>query len=251
MTLTQQAPSAETSAGGGKSYSIQSASRRLLAGSGAYATTNFALKAVNFLLIPLFTRYLTPGDYGTISLAEIIATTLAAFCGLELDTAVRRLYFHYADEPAVQRTVREQRAAFWRRFDNHAYGAGIRGRAAPAAKGCAPLRGAILSLHRPGDRHGGSQPDGGLPAGALSKRTAAAGVFLDGVGFVPDDRRFGAIVGRAATPRRGWDAYRKTDRRGWISAGGGHRFPQMVGRRLRVEVCARISAFSSSARTRT
>ena len=103
MTVTQQAQSAETSAGGGTPYSIQSAGRRLLIGSGAYATTNFALKAVNFLLITLFTRYLSPGDYGTISLAEIIATTLAAFCGLGLDTAVRRLYFHYASEPAVQR----------------------------------------------------------------------------------------------------------------------------------------------------
>lgn len=103
VIITEQGPNAETSADGGASSSIRSAGRRLLVGSGAYATTNFALKAVNFLLISLFTRYLSPGDYGTISLAEIIATTLAAFCGLGLDTAVRRLYFHYADEPAVQR----------------------------------------------------------------------------------------------------------------------------------------------------
>jgi O-antigen/teichoic acid export membrane protein len=102
VTLTQQAQSAETAATGRTPYSIRSASRRLLVGPGAYATTNFALKAVNFPLITLFTRYLSPGDYGTISLAEIIAT-LAAFCGLGLDTAVRRLYFHYAREPAVQR----------------------------------------------------------------------------------------------------------------------------------------------------
>ena len=103
MTLSQQAPTAATSAGGGPSYSIHSASRRLLLGSGAYATTNFALRAVNFLLITLFTRYLSPGDYGTISLAEIIAATLANFSALGLDASMRRLYFHYADQPAVQR----------------------------------------------------------------------------------------------------------------------------------------------------
>jgi O-antigen/teichoic acid export membrane protein len=103
VTFIQQTPSAETSAGGGTPYSMQSASRRLLVGSGTYAITNFALKAVNFLLITVFTRFLSPGDYGTISLAEIIATTLAAFCGLGLDTAVRRLYFHYADKPGEQR----------------------------------------------------------------------------------------------------------------------------------------------------
>lgn len=103
VTLTQQAPVAENSARGGTPHSIHSASRRLLVGSGTYATTNFALRAVNFLLITLFTRYLSPGDYGTISLAEIIAATLATFCGLGLDPAVRRLYFHYAGEPVVQR----------------------------------------------------------------------------------------------------------------------------------------------------
>ncbi len=103
MTLTQQAPVTASSAGGGPSYNIHSASRRLLIGSGAYATTNFALKAVNFLLITLFTRYLTPGDYGTISLAEIIAATLATFSALGLDASMRRLYFHYADQPAAQR----------------------------------------------------------------------------------------------------------------------------------------------------
>lgn len=75
----------------------------MLVGSGAYATTNFALKAVNFLLITLFTRYLSPGDYGTISLAEIVAATLATCSALGLDASMRRLYFHYADQPEVQR----------------------------------------------------------------------------------------------------------------------------------------------------
>jgi O-antigen/teichoic acid export membrane protein len=102
VTLTQPAQSPKIPAGS-PIRSLQSASRRLLVGSGTYATTNFALKALNFLLITLFTRYLSPGDYGTISLAEIIAVTLATFCGLGLDTAVRRLYFHHADQPAEQR----------------------------------------------------------------------------------------------------------------------------------------------------
>jgi len=103
VIITEQTKSTELADSGSTPYSIQSASRRLLFGSGAYATTNFALKAVNFLLITLFTRYLSPSDYGTISLAEIVAITLAAFGGLGLDTAVRRLYFHYADESSQQR----------------------------------------------------------------------------------------------------------------------------------------------------
>jgi O-antigen/teichoic acid export membrane protein len=103
VTITEQSQCAETSADGGPSSRTQSPGRRLLVGSGAYAVTNFTLRAVNFLLITVFTRYLSPGDYGTISLAEIIAITLAAFGGLGLDTAVRRLYFHYSDEPSERR----------------------------------------------------------------------------------------------------------------------------------------------------
>ncbi len=103
MSLTQQVPGPANTADKGLSSSIHSASRRLLLGSGAYATTNFALRAVNFLLITVFTRYLSPGDYGTISLAEIIAATLANFSALGLDASMRRLFFHYADEPTVQR----------------------------------------------------------------------------------------------------------------------------------------------------
>ena len=103
LTLTQPAQTAETSTTVGASHSMQSASRLLLVGSGTYGVTNFALKAVNFLLITVFTRYLSPGDYGAISLAEIIAATLATLCGLGLDAALRRLYFHYAGEPAAQR----------------------------------------------------------------------------------------------------------------------------------------------------
>lgn len=102
MTISQQTPVVGTSAGE-RALNIRSVSRRLLVGSGTYATTNFALRAVNFLLITLFTRYLTPSDYGTISLAEVMAATIGTFCGLGLDASIRRLYFNYADEPAVQR----------------------------------------------------------------------------------------------------------------------------------------------------
>lgn len=103
VTSTQQPPIEETSLSPVSSDSIQSAGRRLLLGSSTYAVTNFALRALNFLLITVFTRYLSPSNYGTISLAEITAATLSAFSGLGLDTALRRLYFHYAGEPVLQR----------------------------------------------------------------------------------------------------------------------------------------------------
>ena len=78
---------------------VQVVMRRLVHGSALYALANFGIRAMNFLLIPLYTRYLAPADYGTISLAETCAAVLAAFCSLGLDAGVQRFYFQYVAEP--------------------------------------------------------------------------------------------------------------------------------------------------------
>ncbi len=46
-------------------------------GSALYALANFGIKALNFFLLPLYTRFLTPADYGVISLAETVAAVVA------------------------------------------------------------------------------------------------------------------------------------------------------------------------------
>jgi O-antigen/teichoic acid export membrane protein len=75
----------------------------LLRGSAVYGITSFCLKSLSFLLLALYTRFLTPADYGKVSLAEILAVVVAAVCGLGLDGAMRRLYFEYKDQAAVLR----------------------------------------------------------------------------------------------------------------------------------------------------
>jgi hypothetical protein len=67
VTLNSARPERADLRGGGTPHSIQSAGRRLLTGSVAYATTNCAHNAANFHSITPFTRYLSPGDYATIS----------------------------------------------------------------------------------------------------------------------------------------------------------------------------------------
>jgi len=79
---------------------VQVAMWRLVHGSILYALANFGIRAMNFLLIPLYTRYLAPADYGTISLAETCAAVLAAVSGLGLDAGIQRFYFQYVAEPA-------------------------------------------------------------------------------------------------------------------------------------------------------
>lgn len=71
---------------------------RLVRGSAVYALANFGTRALNFLLLPVYTRFLTPADYGTITLAETIAAVLATCFGLGLEPGMRRMYFTYADD---------------------------------------------------------------------------------------------------------------------------------------------------------
>ena len=77
---------------------LRGAAIRLVQGSALYATANFGIKSLNFLLVPVYTRYLTPSEYGIINLAESLAAMVAIFAGVGLTGAVRRLYFEYVDD---------------------------------------------------------------------------------------------------------------------------------------------------------
>src|ERR1700693_5605060 len=78
---------------------IRTLALRLVRGSLIYALASFATKALNFVLFPLYTRFLSPADYGIVSLAETIAAVLMVVIGLGLDGGVRRFYFQYVGNP--------------------------------------------------------------------------------------------------------------------------------------------------------
>lgn len=80
--------------------------RRLLHGTLIYGATNFGLKGVNFGLVVLYTRFLTPADFGTVSLAEVIAAIVSTVSGLGLTAAMQPLFFRYiGDRTALQQCV--------------------------------------------------------------------------------------------------------------------------------------------------
>lgn len=64
-------------------------SSRVLAGRAAvYTTANLANSAIPFLLLPLLTRVLSPGDYGLVAVFSTIVTVLGALTGLSVHGAV-------------------------------------------------------------------------------------------------------------------------------------------------------------------
>ena len=71
-----------------------------------YALANFGIRILNFLLLPVFTRFLLPTDYGMMAMAETIAMFLLLVFGLGCEGSIQRLYFQYdGDSGELQRFI--------------------------------------------------------------------------------------------------------------------------------------------------
>jgi len=63
-----------------------------------YGFANILSRAVGFVLIPIYTRYLTPVDYGVIEILSLISTIFINLLGIGLSSATLRFYFEYVTE---------------------------------------------------------------------------------------------------------------------------------------------------------
>ena len=61
-------------------------------------------KAVSFIMLPLYTSYLTPADYGVVSLVDMTFNLVAIIAGARLTAGIFR-FFHKADSVAERNTV--------------------------------------------------------------------------------------------------------------------------------------------------
>ncbi len=70
-------------------------------GSSIYTITAFLQRGIGFLLLPLYTRYLTPDDYGILAVVSAVSTFLSILCMLSLNGSMTRYYFEYRDKPSL------------------------------------------------------------------------------------------------------------------------------------------------------
>jgi O-antigen/teichoic acid export membrane protein len=77
---------------------------QLARSSLVYGLGNYGVKLVGFLLIPVYTRYLTPSDYGVMSLVSTFGQALFIFLNLGQSTALFRFYYD-DDTPAGRQRV--------------------------------------------------------------------------------------------------------------------------------------------------
>jgi O-antigen/teichoic acid export membrane protein len=84
--------------------------RFLLKHSSVYGIGNLLSKAVGFILLPLYTRYLSPTDYGILELIDVTSGMIGIVIGLGVAEAVSRFYY----EPAAQKDRnRVVSTAYW------------------------------------------------------------------------------------------------------------------------------------------
>src|SRR5919197_2987111 len=84
--------------------------KELLRHSAIYGLGSIVARAIAVLLLPLYTRYLTPGDYGLIETLVALSAVLTALLAQGMKSAFFRFYFDAAEEA---RRLLVVRTAFW------------------------------------------------------------------------------------------------------------------------------------------
>jgi O-antigen/teichoic acid export membrane protein len=71
--------------------------KKLVKHTTIYGLGTVLSKAVGFLLIPLYTHYLSPDDYGVLELLDLSITVAGIFIGMGISASIFRFYYHYED----------------------------------------------------------------------------------------------------------------------------------------------------------
>src|SRR5918994_1820838 len=87
-TATELSPVARVGPGG-----VRSALRKLVGASAVYGLGSVLVRGLAFVLIPLYTRYLSPAEYGIVALTVTCTVVLRLLYPLGLRGAVSRTYY--------------------------------------------------------------------------------------------------------------------------------------------------------------
>lgn len=71
--------------------------KKIFNNSLVYFFASIFVNASNILLLPIYTKYLSPHDYGIISSVSIFSLIVTSFIGLGLNSSINRFYFDIQD----------------------------------------------------------------------------------------------------------------------------------------------------------
>jgi len=72
--------------------------KSLIKHGSIYTIGNILSKIASFILIPIYTNYLTPSEYGTLELLDLTINMIATVLGMGMAAAVMRYYYKYDDK---------------------------------------------------------------------------------------------------------------------------------------------------------
>src|SRR5690625_1802298 len=85
---------------------IMSAKARVLENSFLYTFSSLLIKAMGFFLLPLYTAFLTPEDYGITNLATSFLSVTTFIVAFSLNSGIVRFYVEYKeDQNKLQRFI--------------------------------------------------------------------------------------------------------------------------------------------------
>lgn len=79
--------------------------KKLFSNTILYTIGEVVPRIIAFLMMPIFTRYLEPSDYGILSYTNSVIVFIYAFCTLSLNTYVLRFYFDCKTEDEKKRLI--------------------------------------------------------------------------------------------------------------------------------------------------
>ena len=68
---------------------------RVIKNSSLYTLAGILPYSISFFMLPVYTRYMTPDDYGILSLISTFSAMITPFISLQLGSALSRYYFDY------------------------------------------------------------------------------------------------------------------------------------------------------------
>ena len=84
--------------------------KTLLSHTLVYGVGNYGIKIIGFLLIPVYTRYLTTADYGVLALVSMYTQAMFVIMNLGQTVGIFRFYYDHDDDKGRERVIA---AAIW------------------------------------------------------------------------------------------------------------------------------------------
>ena len=81
------------------------ATGKLISHGSIYLLGNILRRAISFIMLPIYTRYLTTEDYGTLELLTMIIDFVAIIVGLRISEGIFRFYGQYAAQAEKDQVV--------------------------------------------------------------------------------------------------------------------------------------------------